>query len=144
MVSRHRLSHCTVRTMVSQWTGRFHVHKVAFRVTFRTCMSSAGDRLGPGGSADAGVRFLKGCPVPARVRPLGRRWSAVVALALGVGVMPFSNRKFWRRDQRPHPNSRRQSQQRQFRDDAAKTFHQNVLVLNARLVPDRPCLDALA
>ena len=32
---------------------------------FRTCMSSAGDRLGPGGSADAGVRLLKGCPARA-------------------------------------------------------------------------------
>ena len=37
---------------------------------------------GPGGSADAGVRFLKRCPAPARVRPLRRRLSAVVALAL--------------------------------------------------------------
>ena len=42
------------------------------------------------------------------------------------------------------PALRNRSQRREFRDDAVKTFHQNVLVLNARLVPDRPCLDVLA
>ena len=61
-----------------------------------------------------------------------------------VGVMPFSNRKFRCRARGPPSNSRKPSQRRQLRDDAAKTFHQNVLVLNARLVPDCPCLDALA
>ena len=41
------------------------------------------------------------------------------------------------RDQRPHPNSRRPSQRRPFRENSAKAFHQNVLVLNARLVLDQ-------
>ena len=35
--------------------------KIALRVTFRTSLSSAGDRSGTAGPADARVRFLKGC-----------------------------------------------------------------------------------
>jgi len=42
------------------------------------------------------------------------------------------------------PASWNRSQRGQFRGDTAKTFDQNVLMLNAHLVPDRPCLDPLA
>ena len=53
-------------------------HRLAFPVRERNSVPIPHDV----GSADAGVRFLKRCPAPARVRPLRRRLSAVVALAL--------------------------------------------------------------